>query len=44
MDMGIVNSGMLMVYDEIPKELLDRVEDVLLNRRTDSTDRLLEFA
>ena len=44
MDMGIVNAGMLMVYDEIPKELLDRVEDVLLNRRTDSTDRLLEFA
>lgn len=44
MDMGIVNAGMLMVYDEIPKELLDRVEDVLLNRRNDSTDRLLEFA
>jgi 5-methyltetrahydrofolate--homocysteine methyltransferase len=44
MDMGIVNAGMLMVYDEIPKDLLERVEDVLLNRRNDSTDRLLEFA
>ena len=44
MDMGIVNAGMLMVYDEIPKDLLDRVEDVLLNRRNDATDRLLEFA
>lgn len=44
MDMGIVNAGMLMVYDEIPKDLLDRVEDVLLNRRSDATDRLLEFA
>ncbi len=44
MDMGIVNAGMLMVYDEIPKDLLERVEDVLLNRRSDATDRLLEFA
>jgi 5-methyltetrahydrofolate--homocysteine methyltransferase len=44
MDMGIVNAGMLMVYDEIDSELLERVEDVLLNRRDDSTDRLLEFA
>lgn len=44
MDMGIVNAGMLMVYDDIPKDLLERVEDVLLNRRPDATDRLLEFA
>jgi 5-methyltetrahydrofolate--homocysteine methyltransferase len=44
MDMGIVNAGMLEVYDEIPKELLDHVEDVLLNRRQDATERLLELA
>ncbi len=44
MDMGIVNAGMLEVYDEIPKDLLERVEDVLLNRRPDSTERLLELA
>ncbi len=44
MDMGIVNPTMLEVYDEIPKELLERVEDVLLNRRDDSTERLLELA
>jgi len=44
MDMGIVNAGMLEVYDEIPKELLERVEDVLLNRRPDGTERLLELA
>lgn len=44
MDMGIVNAGMIEVYDEIPKELLERVEDVLLNRRDDATERLLEFA
>jgi 5-methyltetrahydrofolate--homocysteine methyltransferase len=44
MDMGIVNPTMLEVYDEIPKELLERVEDVLLNRRDDATERLLEFA
>ncbi len=44
MDMGIVNAGMLEVYDEIPKDLLERVEDVLLNRRADSTERLLELA
>jgi len=44
MDMGIVNPTMLEVYDDIPKELLDRVEDVLLNRRDDSTERLLDFA
>ncbi|MEI7908513.1 MAG: dihydropteroate synthase, partial [Verrucomicrobiota bacterium] len=44
MDMGIVNAGMLEVYDEIPKELLTCVEDVLLNRRPDATERLLELA
>lgn len=44
MDMGIVNPTMLTVYDEIPKDLLERVEDVLLNRRPDATERLLEFA
>ena len=44
MDMGIVNAGMLEVYDEIPPELLACVEDVLLNRRADATERLLELA
>jgi len=44
MDMGIVNPGMLEVYDNIPKDLLERVEDVLLNRRDDATERLVEFA
>jgi 5-methyltetrahydrofolate--homocysteine methyltransferase len=44
MDMGIVNAGMLEVYDEIPDELLCCVEDVLLNRRADSTERLLDLA
>ncbi len=44
MDMGIVNPTMLAVYDDIPKDLLERVEDVLLNRRDDATERLLEFA
>jgi 5-methyltetrahydrofolate--homocysteine methyltransferase len=44
MDMGIVNAGMLEVYEEIPKDLLERVEDVLLNRREDATERLVEFA
>jgi 5-methyltetrahydrofolate--homocysteine methyltransferase len=44
MDMGIVNPSMLEVYDNIPKDLLERIEDVLLNRRPDSTERLLEFA
>jgi 5-methyltetrahydrofolate--homocysteine methyltransferase len=44
MDMGIVNPSMLEVYDEIPKDLLEKVEDVLLNRRDDATERLLEFA
>ncbi len=44
MDMGIVNPSMLEVYDDIPKDLLERVEDVLLDRRDDATERLLEFA
>ncbi len=44
MDMGIVNAGQLAVYEEISEDLLERVEDVLLNRRPDSTDRLLEAA
>jgi 5-methyltetrahydrofolate--homocysteine methyltransferase len=44
MDMGIVNPGMLEIYDEIPKELREKVEDVVLNRREDATDELLEFA
>ena len=44
MDMGIVNPAMLEVYDDIPKDLLERVEDVLLDRRDDATERLMEFA
>ncbi len=44
LDMGIVNAGMLEVYDDIPKELLEKVEDVLLNRRPDATERLVDFA
>ena len=44
MDMGIVNAGQLAVYEEIPNDLLQHVEDVLLNRRPDSTERLLTFA
>ncbi len=43
MDMGIVNAGMLEVYEEIEPELKDLVEDVLLNRRPDATERLVEF-
>jgi 5-methyltetrahydrofolate--homocysteine methyltransferase len=42
--MGIVNAGQLGVYEEIPKPLLERVEDAVLNRRSDSTERLVEFA
>jgi len=42
--MAIVNAGQLAVYDEIPADLKERVEDVLLNRRADATERLLEFA
>ena len=41
MDMGIVNAGQLAIYEDIPAELLERVEDVLLNRRDDATDRQL---
>lgn len=44
MDMGIVNPAMLEVYDEIPKDLLECVEDVLLDRRNDATERLVSFA
>jgi 5-methyltetrahydrofolate--homocysteine methyltransferase len=44
LDMGIVNAGQLAVYDEVPKDLLERVEDVLLNRRPDATERLIKFA
>ena len=44
LDMGIVNAGMIEVYEEIPKDLLTHVEDVLLNRRDDATERLVTFA
>jgi 5-methyltetrahydrofolate--homocysteine methyltransferase len=44
MNMGIVNPTLLEVYDDIPKDLLERVEDVILNRREDATERLLDFA
>src|SRR6188768_2589248 len=44
MDFGIVNAGQLSVYDEIPKDLRERVEDVILNRRPDASERLLEIA
>lgn len=44
LDMAIVNAGQITVYDDIPDELRERVEDVLLNRRPDSTDRMLEIA
>ncbi len=44
MDMGIVNAGQLAVYEEVPKELLGMVEDVLLNRRPDATERLVAYA
>ena len=44
LDMGIVNAGMLGIYGEIPKDLLELVEDVLLNRRPDATERLVKFA
>lgn len=44
MDMGIVNAGMIEIYENIPKELLERVEDVLFNRREDATERLTDFA
>ena len=44
MDMGIVNAGMLEVYDEIPKEMLTKVEDVLLNRNEEATEALVDYA
>ncbi|HUD83636.1 MAG TPA: methionine synthase [Candidatus Saccharimonadales bacterium] len=44
LDMGIVNAGMLGIYEEIPKDLLELVEDVLLNRRPEATERLVKFA
>ncbi|MCP1674005.1 5-methyltetrahydrofolate--homocysteine methyltransferase [Natronocella acetinitrilica] len=44
LDMAIVNAGQIEIYDDIPKDLLDHVEDVILNRREDGTERLLEFA
>ncbi len=44
MNMGIVNPSMLEVYDDIPKDLLEHVEDVILDRRDDATERLLDFA
>ncbi|MCD4791228.1 MAG: methionine synthase [Bacteroidales bacterium] len=44
LNMGIVNAGMLQVYDEIPKDLLTLVEDVILNRREDATERLIAYA
>ncbi len=44
LDMAIVNAGMIAVYEEIPPDLLERVEDVLLNRRPDATERLVAFA
>ncbi|HEY8103568.1 MAG TPA: methionine synthase [Gaiellaceae bacterium] len=44
LDMGIVNAGQLVVYEDIPADLLERVEDVLYDRRPDATDRLVSFA
>ena len=44
LDMGIVNAGMLQIYDEIPKNLLEKTEDLVFNRKPDATERLLEFA
>ena len=44
MDMGIVNAGLVAVYDDIPKDLLELAEDAVLNRRPDSTERLLKYA
>jgi 5-methyltetrahydrofolate--homocysteine methyltransferase len=44
LDMGIVNAGQLVVYEDIPPDLLERVEDVIFNRRADATERLVEFA
>ena len=44
MDMGIVNAGQLEIYEDIPKDLLERVEDILFNRREDATERMVVFA
>ena len=44
LDMGIVNAGQLVVYEDIPKDLLEHVEDLLFNRRPDATDRMVAFA
>ncbi len=44
MDMGIVNAGQLQLYEDIPKDLLEHVEDILFNRREDATERMIEFA
>jgi 5-methyltetrahydrofolate--homocysteine methyltransferase len=44
LDMGIVNAGQIGVYEDIPKELLERVEDILFDRRPDATERMVEFA
>lgn len=44
MDMGIVNAGQLAIYDDMPKELREHVEDIVLNRRPDATERMLELA
>jgi 5-methyltetrahydrofolate--homocysteine methyltransferase len=44
MDMGIVNAGQLVVYEDIPKPLLEHVEDIIFNRRPDATERMVEFA
>ena len=44
MDMGIVNAGQLIVYEDIPKDLLEQVEDIIFNRRPDATERLVQFA
>ena len=44
LDMGIVNAGQLVVYEDIPKDLLEHVEDVIFNRRPDATERMVDFA
>ena len=44
MDMGIVNAGMIEIYENIPKDLLERVEDLIFNKRQDATERLMEYA
>src|SRR3979411_262731 len=44
LDMGIVNAGQLVVYEDIPKDLLELVEDIIFDRRPDATERMVEFA